>query len=121
MSLALPPTLQAILDTNPNPNPEPNPYQAILDRVGVSPRNKKRIWNKNSHGGLIEEDWPEVIRPGTCLGLGLGLGLGSGLGLGLGLGGLNRGGLAGGHPPRHARLPLPLLLRLTLAVILTLS
>ena len=39
--------------------------EAILDRVGVSPRNKKRIWNKNSHGGLIEEDWPEVIRPGT--------------------------------------------------------
>ena len=28
--------------------------QAVLDRVGVSPRNKKRMWNKNDHGGLVD-------------------------------------------------------------------
>eukprot|EP00964_Phaeocystis_antarctica_P137032 scaffold101519_cov60-Phaeocystis_antarctica.AAC.1 len=26
--------------------------KAMLERVGVSPRNKKRMWNKNDHGGL---------------------------------------------------------------------
>ena len=27
--------------------------KAVLDRVGVSPRNKKRMWNKNDHGAQL--------------------------------------------------------------------